>query len=614
MRKIFTIITITFCFFFAVACGDFIKNTSKTQEDVYLLAVEAGYNGTYEEWLETVKGEKGDSGLDGVSIVSVNKTETNGLIDTYTISYSNGTTSTFTVSNGKDGYIPEIKIGDNGNWYIDDLDTGICAKGQKGDTGFSGKDGNGIKSIELTESNDNIDTYTIYYTNGETSSFTVTNAKKETNIIAKPIEIIEKGDGYVLPSTAIGAKVAFGTFSSYTKYLVPAYVNVTIIMKNGGSYGFARTDKLGNVLEICSNANYSFYTFEALEEASYLYVSDVKVESISDFANLNNSNSYWSGKNIWWCGTSIPAGGYPLLVGEKLGANVFQEAVGGSMARANVSTGDYNGANISNITSSLTMTKEEANEFINNYDTLRQLDKNSSWPETLSDSQKNRILSGTFETKLLPYLEGQKPMPDLFVIDHRHNDWKYRDANGNIDIELEPTVENIKNGLLAEDTYMTANNYENLKKYFGDLSSIPENRFEEFVASINRNCYKGAINFLLTLIMSHNPHARVVFISNYEYENGYNESYSNVIDAQKSLSEEWCFPIFEIYKYLGYSNKIIPGSKEYMSENYPGYNFNEDVTVYEIYNVDKVHPSSDSSGFANEIYAELIAIFLEQIR
>ena len=38
-------------------------------------------------------------------------------------------------------------------------------------------------------------------------------------------------------------------------------------------------------------------------------------------------------------------------------------------------------------------------------------------------------------------------MPDLFVIDHGHNDWKYRDANGNIDIELEPTVENIKNGL-----------------------------------------------------------------------------------------------------------------------------------------------------------------------
>ena len=205
-------------------------------------------------------------------------------------------------------------------------------------------------------------------------------------------------------------------------------------------------------------------------------------------------------------------------------------------------------------------------------------------------------------------------MPDLFVIDHGHNDWKYKDKNGNIDIELEPTVENIKNGFLAEDIYMTANNYENLKKYFGDLTDIPQNRLEEFVASVNRNCFKGAVNFILTLILKNNPHARIVFISNYEYENGYNKAYSNVVDAQISLAKEWCFPIFEIYKYLGYSDKIIPGSKGYMASTYPNYSFDGDVTMYEIYNVDKVHPSSDTTGTANNIYAGLIAEFLKTIR
>ena len=184
------------------------------------------------------------------------------------------------------------------------------------------------------------------------------------------------------------------------------------------------------------------------------------------------------------------------------------------------------------------MTLEEASTFIENYDNLRVLEKNSAWPEELSESYKNRILSGTFETKLLPYLDGTKEMPDLFVIDHGHNDWKYYDVNGNIDIELEPTVENIRNGLLAEDTYMVANNYENLKKYFGDLSDLPEDKLEEFAASVNRNCFKGSVNFILTLILTHNPHARIVFISNYEYENGYNKAYKNVVDAQKSLSEE----------------------------------------------------------------------------
>ncbi len=535
------------------------------------------------------------------SIVDIKLSSSDGLIDTYTITYTDGSSSTFTIANGAHGV--------NGESGKDGAD------GADGKDGVNGADGNGIASIILTSSEGLIDTYTITFTNGETTTFTVTNGKTDdVSVVPQPIQFIEKGEGYVLPSTGVGEQIAFGTFSTYSKYLVPPYVNVTVTMKTGGSYGFARTDESGNVVEICSNANHSFYTFTAREETTYLYVSDVKVETIKDYANLNSNQGYWAGKSIWWCGTSIPAGGYPILVGEELGATVFQEAVGGSMCRANVSTGDYNGANISNITSSLSMTLEEANAFVANYDTLRALEKNVSWPQTLDESYQKRILAGSFETKLLPYLNGTKPMPDLFVIDHGHNDWKYKDVNGNIDIELEPTVENIKNGLLAEDTYMTANNYENLKKYFGDLSDIPADRFEDFVASVNRNCYKGAVNFILTLILKYNPHARVVFISNYEYENGYNKAYSNVIDAQNALAKEWCFPIFEIYKYLGYSDKIIPGSKEYMSGLYPNYTFENDVTAYEVYNVDKVHPSSDTTGKANEIYAGLIAAFLQTVR
>ena len=472
----------------------------------------------------------------------------------------------------------------------------------------------GVLSIELTSREGNLDTYTITFTNGQSTNFTIANdTDADEDTVPPAFEAIEKGDGYVHPSIPVGQKISFGTFSTHTKYVIPPYVSVTVTMKTGGSYGFARTDKNGEVLESCSNAKDSAYTFSYRTDTTYLYVSDAKVEKLHHWSALQMQDQYWAGKTIWWCGTSIPAGGYPLLVGDELGATVFQEAVGGSMCRANVSTGDYNGANISNITSSLSMTLEEATSFIANYDALRALDKNTSWPEALYDSQKTRLAAGSFENKLLPYLDGRKAMPDLFVIDHGHNDWKYRDKNGNIDIELEPTLENIRNGLLAEDTYMTANNYENLRKYF-DLSDFPQSKLEQFAASVNRNCFKGAVNFILTLILSRNPHARIVFISNYEYENGYNKSYSNVIDAQKALAEEWCFPIFEIYKYLGYSDKIIPGTKDYMSEQYPNYTFDQDVTVYEIYNVDKVHPGSDTTQTANQIYAGLIAEFLKTIR
>ena len=48
-------------------------------------------------------GTDGTDGTDGVGITSITKTGTSGLVDTYTITYSDSTTSTFTVTNGADG-------------------------------------------------------------------------------------------------------------------------------------------------------------------------------------------------------------------------------------------------------------------------------------------------------------------------------------------------------------------------------------------------------------------------------------------------------------------------------------------------------------------------------
>ena len=50
-----------------------------------------------------VPGNNGVNGQDGISIVSIVKTETNGLVDTYTITFSDTTSKTFNVTNGADG-------------------------------------------------------------------------------------------------------------------------------------------------------------------------------------------------------------------------------------------------------------------------------------------------------------------------------------------------------------------------------------------------------------------------------------------------------------------------------------------------------------------------------
>lgn len=85
---------------------------------------------TLENWLlEMAQGRGG--------IQTIEKTSTSGLVDTYTITFSNQTTTTFTVTNGKSI-------------------TGIAK------TGTSGL----------------IDTYTITYNTGESTTFTVTNGAK----------------------------------------------------------------------------------------------------------------------------------------------------------------------------------------------------------------------------------------------------------------------------------------------------------------------------------------------------------------------------------------------------------------------------------------------------
>lgn len=81
-------------------------------------------------------GGSGTPGKDGVGIDRIEKTSTQGLVDTYTIYLTDESTYTFTVTNGangKNGITPTI--GENGNWYLGDEDTGKPSRGEKGDPG-----------------------------------------------------------------------------------------------------------------------------------------------------------------------------------------------------------------------------------------------------------------------------------------------------------------------------------------------------------------------------------------------------------------------------------------------------------------------------------------------
>lgn len=61
-------------------------------------------NGTIKtDTLDVMDGVDGADGEDGNGIASIAKTSTSGLVDTYTITFTDGNTETFTVTNGQDG-------------------------------------------------------------------------------------------------------------------------------------------------------------------------------------------------------------------------------------------------------------------------------------------------------------------------------------------------------------------------------------------------------------------------------------------------------------------------------------------------------------------------------
>lgn len=112
-----------------------------------------------------LKGKDGD--VKGIS--SISKTGTSGLVDTYTIVLTDGTKSTFTVTNGAKG-----DKGDTGPQGQQGLKGDAGPQGQQG---VKGQDGASISNIGKKSTSGLTDTYEILLTDGTKKSFTVSNGK-----------------------------------------------------------------------------------------------------------------------------------------------------------------------------------------------------------------------------------------------------------------------------------------------------------------------------------------------------------------------------------------------------------------------------------------------------
>ena len=185
------------------------------------------------------KGDKGDTGDTGNGIQSVTKTSTSGLVDTYTILYTDGTTSTFAVTNGEDGTDGvDGRDGIDGRDGVDGHSPTITTS-RVGNTVTILSDGESIGTVQDgadgTDGQDGQD--------GHTPTITASKTDKVTTVYADGVAIATindgvDGQGAVTDVTVNGVTVMDGNVA---KVIVPTKVS-DLSNDSGFITGYTETD------------------------------------------------------------------------------------------------------------------------------------------------------------------------------------------------------------------------------------------------------------------------------------------------------------------------------------------------------------------------------------
>ena len=331
-----------------------------------------------------------------------------------------------------------------------------------------------------------------------------------------------------------------------TKYI---YVNVSM---NEPIY----TDE--NINKYCSikMEGFSFLSY-------YSYLNDVNDfnKGVGSYVKNEIESSCWFGKNIWWCGTSIPAAtdywvenprSYPKYVGKILNANhVYNEAVGSSHARS------YHTTQYGSILKAMGMSVQEKMNYFSDFWTVDDISQTfSNGPRLLGVSD-------------IPSVSSYKDVCDIrkrFVLESYQVKLQLRYL---ISDELENT--NFFRGLVGDALATTLKNqYPNTFCYQSDIDLFvidhSNNDHEGFSPSGNidtndMNTFEGAINTYIRLILRYKGHARIVLLGNYV------DSPKGINDLISEIGKYWQIPVFHPSSVLPFKNDVEVYTSGYWDEN-----------------------------------------------
>lgn len=243
--------------------------------------------------VQGVYGDKGDTGATGTSITGIAKTGTSGLVDTYTVTMSNGTTTTFTVTNGSE-IESVVKTSTAGL-----VDTYTVTMGNGETHTFTVTNGRSIVSFTQTSGTHaagTIDVYTITYNDGDTSQIQVYNGAN--------------GTGAVSSVAGIGVSGSAGDVPLIIQdYGAPTTATV-------GQVNQLYFDKTGGIMYICISTAGGTYDWRGMSSAvdsalSTTSANPVQNRIISAKVGVGSLDSTFSATNLTEAANELQSGKVP---------------------------------------------------------------------------------------------------------------------------------------------------------------------------------------------------------------------------------------------------------------------------------------------------------------
>ena len=398
-----------------------------------------------------------------------------------------------------------------------------------------------------------------------------------------------------------------------------------------------------DTVEEVDGVSNDFVTSEQLDARDYATTTSVN-QQISTLENKDNSlsnritklenNSIIDARaSVLWLGTSIPAGDisidpqqnntYPKMVADALGFELYNMAKAGSIVSWYPATPSWTtSAQVAAEFATaycLSATRQEI--YDKYYTVLETIRQNEGLSTTWRDDYLNDFMDSSYETRIIPYIDGTIAKCDGVVIDHGFNDRGniFNVCNQHITADKDSIsvwgpgsgADGVEYPVIGGNagwywlTHLADNRYYDGEVYMNTVYAVANGLAGNDTGGM-RGEYFGAMSYIIAKIQQIDPRIRIV-IGNYfsqDYGTALGDGMNSfqtkyILQANQSIADYYGFPCVNTYKHTGLRNRTI---------RKPDGTFISDMYWF---CPDGVHPSSDTTGLSNSIIA---SAYVSQIK